>query len=39
MRKKRGRVIKEHVYRAHGQSQRGIGSRMGGGDGWGGREW
>ena len=33
-----GRVVKEHVYRAQGQSQRGVGWRVGGGDGWGGEE-
>ena len=30
------RVVKEHVQRTHEQSQRGVGSRVGGGDGWGG---
>ena len=29
-RRKSGRVIKEHVLRTHGQSQRGIGLRVGG---------
>ena len=36
MGRKEGRVIKEHVQRTHGQSQRGVGSRVGGEDGWGG---
>ena len=32
---KGGRVVKEHVRRTQGQSQRGIGVRVGGEDGWG----
>ena len=32
----RGRVVKEHVYRTHGQSQRQVGLRVRFGDGWGG---
>ena len=32
----RGRSIKEHVQRTYGQSQREVGSRVGGGDEWGG---
>ena len=43
---KGGRVIKEHVKRTHGQSQGGVGLRVGGGRwgwlGWGesgGRKW
>ena len=32
----RGRSIKEHVERTHGQSQRGVGLRVGGGEKWGG---
>ena len=28
------RVIKEHVQRTYGQNQRGLGLRVGGGDGW-----
>ena len=36
MGKNRGSVVKEHVRRTHGQSQRWVGSRVGGGDGWGG---
>ena len=35
MRKRRGWIIKEHVWKTHGQSQRGLGLRVGGGDGWG----
>ena len=31
---KGGRIVKEDVKRTHGQSQRGVGSRVGGGDGW-----
>ena len=34
--RKAGRVVKEHVQRTHRQSQRRVGSRVGGGDGWGG---
>ena len=30
----RGRAIKEHIKRTHGQSQRGVDSRVGAGDGW-----
>ena len=29
---RRGRVVKEHVWRTHGESQRGVGLRVGGGD-------
>ena len=29
----------EHVQRTHGQSQRGVGSRVGGGERWGRGEW
>ena len=32
-------VIKEHVQRTHGQSQRGVGLRVGGGGGWSRGEW
>ena len=32
-REKGGRVVKEHIKRTHGQSQRGIGLRVGGGGG------
>ena len=39
----KGRAMKEHVKRTHGQSQCGVGSRVRGGDGWGGvsggRKW
>ena len=34
MRENRGKFIKEHVKRTHGQSQRGVGLREGGGAGW-----
>ena len=36
MRVKRGKGFQEHVERTHGQNQRGVGSREGSGDGWGG---
>ena len=32
---KRGTVVKEYVERTHGQRKRGVGSRVGGGGGWG----
>ena len=32
---KGGRVFQEHVQMTHGQSQRGVRSRVGSGDGWG----
>ena len=32
MEENRGKVIKEHVYKTHGQSQRGL--VKGGGEGW-----
>ena len=36
---RRGSVIKEHVLRTHGQSQRRVGLGVGGGGRWGGEEW
>ena len=30
-----GKGFQEHVSGTHGQNQRGVGSRVGGGDGWG----
>ena len=38
MGERKGRVVKEYVYRTHGQSKSGVGLRVGGGDGqgWGG---
>ena len=36
---KRGKGCQEHVKRTHGQSQRWVGSRVGGGDGWVEGEW
>ena len=38
MRGKAECVVKEHVQKTHAQSQRGLGSRVGGGDGWSGEE-
>ena len=35
----RGKAIKEYVWRTHGQSQRGVVSRVGHGDVWGGGVW
>ena len=34
MGERRGRAIKEHILRTHGQSQRGKGLRVGGGSRW-----
>ena len=34
-----GKGFQEHVWRTHGQNQRGVGSRVGSGDGWGQGEW
>ena len=31
---KRGWIVEEHVWKTHGQSQRGLGLRVGGGVGW-----
>ena len=39
MEKRKGRVVKEHVYRTHGQSQRGVVLRVGRDSGWGGGKW
>ena len=39
MGERRGRVIKEHVKRTHGESQRGVGLKVGGGGGWGRGKW
>ena len=36
---KGGRVVKEHVYRAHGQSKNGVRLRVGSGDTYGEGEW
>ena len=33
---RRWKGFQEHVWRTHGQNQWGVGSRVGGGDGWGG---
>ena len=30
----KGKGFQEHLQRRHGQNQKGVGSRMGGGDGW-----
>ena len=32
---RRGKGFQEHVQRTHGQNQRGVGLRVGSGDGWG----
>ena len=36
---RRGKGCQEHVQRTQQQSQRGVGSRVGGGDGWGAGDW
>ena len=37
--RKRGKGFQEHVQRTHGQNQRGVGSRVGSGNGWGRGVW